>query len=186
MQHTQCSAAGRTLAPAGQHPFRVQHPRRQHARQLTRCEVAKPGGGARFEDDGAQGGGAPPIDSECFMKKSCCIPHAIARPLLPPAAAAATRICRRLLCVLSLALPCIAAQWYDDIHSPQTCSEDGMVCPRWRCSEFMHHSDHSPTRASLPLPPACMSLLSNQSGPLDACHKLPGVAGCCLPEQASF
>lgn len=65
MQHTQCSVAGRTLAPACQHPFRAQHPRRQHVRQLTRCEVAKPGGGARFEDDGAQGSGAPPIDSEC-------------------------------------------------------------------------------------------------------------------------
>ncbi|KAL4435164.1 hypothetical protein ABPG77_001846 [Micractinium sp. CCAP 211/92] len=62
MQHTQCSVAGRALAPAGQHPFRAQQQRRQHVRQLTRCEVAKPGGGARFEDDGAHGSGAPPID----------------------------------------------------------------------------------------------------------------------------
>ena len=83
-------------------PLRGQQLRRQHARQLTRCEVAKPGGGAR-EDELAQSSsaagasdapnGEPRISSRALQD--------VARVSGPPALLPATsplppaRSCRR-------------------------------------------------------------------------------------------
>lgn len=59
----QAQSSGKTATAAGCNPrlllLRGQQPRRQHARHLTRCEVAKPGGGAR-EDELAQSSAAAP------------------------------------------------------------------------------------------------------------------------------
>ena len=99
--HSSCTATAAGSNPRLL-PLRGQQPRRQHARQLTRCEVAKPGGGAR-EDELAQSSStaaaadAPngaPRNSACDLVDVLGVSSTPAllpaTPPLPPA-----RACRR-------------------------------------------------------------------------------------------